>query len=76
MTCGIPFASHLAMSGWNLRTIQTLLGQKDLRMTQRYSHLSQEHLADAVKSLDKTCGERRESIGKKKDGVVNNSDEG
>jgi site-specific recombinase XerD len=28
------------MGGVNLRTVQTLLGHKDLRMTMRYSHLS------------------------------------
>ncbi len=47
------FASHLTMQGKNLRTVQTLMGHKDLRMTIRYSHLSPEHLMDAVKSLDK-----------------------
>jgi integrase len=34
------FASYLTMGGENLRTVQTLLGHKDLRMTTRYSHLS------------------------------------
>ena len=48
------FASYLTMDGENLRTVQTLLGHKDLRMTMRYSHLSPEHLRDAVLKLDKT----------------------
>jgi integrase len=46
------FASHLTMGGKNLRTIQTLLGHKDLRMTMRYSHLSDQTLRDAVSFLN------------------------
>jgi len=42
------------MGGVNLRTVQTLLGHKDLRMTMRYSHLSPEHLREAVLNLDKS----------------------
>lgn len=45
------FASHLAMSGANLRTIQTLMGHKDITMTIRYSHLCQPYLEGAVKNL-------------------------
>jgi integrase len=48
------FASYLTMGGENLRTVQTLLGHKDLRMTMRYSHLSPEHLRDAVTTLERT----------------------
>jgi len=46
------FASWLSMQGWNLRTIQELLGLKTLRMVQRYAHLSQAHLREAIKSVD------------------------
>jgi integrase len=46
------FASHLTMSGANLRTVQTLLGHRDMRMTMRYTHLSPEHPQGAVKALD------------------------
>jgi integrase len=46
------FASHLVMSGCNLRTVQQLMGHKDIKMTMRYSHLSKEHLQDAVSKLD------------------------
>lgn len=48
------FASYLTMGGVNLRTVQTLLGHKDLRMTMRYSHLSPEHLREAVSTLEKS----------------------
>ena len=34
-----------------------LLGDKDLRMTTRYAHLSQEHLQRAVKLLEETSEE-------------------
>jgi len=44
--------SYLAMNGCNLRTIQELLGHADVRMTVRYSHLSPEHLQNAVNTLD------------------------
>jgi integrase len=50
------FASYLAMGGFNLRTIQQLLGHRDLRMTSRYAHLSADHLQQAVKSLDAILG--------------------
>jgi len=41
------------MGGENLRTVQTLLEHKDLRMTVRYSHLSPERLREAARNLDK-----------------------
>jgi len=46
------FASHLVMSGCNLRAVQQLMGHKDIKMTMRYSHLSKEHLQEAVSKLD------------------------
>lgn len=48
------FASLLTMGGVNLRTVQTLLGHKDLRMVTRYSYLSPKHLREAVQNLDKS----------------------
>ena len=45
-------ASHLAMRGVHMRALQELLGHKDIKMTQRYSHLSPDQLQGAVKLLD------------------------
>jgi integrase len=45
------FASYLAMKGHSLRTIQQLLGHKSLRMTERYAHLSEDHLRNATLAL-------------------------
>lgn len=45
-------ASWLRMSGADLHDVATLLGHKDLRMTARYSHLSNEHLTAVVSRLD------------------------
>lgn len=46
------FASHLVMNGVDLKTVQELLGHTTTRMTERYSHLSPDHKARAVKILD------------------------
>lgn len=45
------FASHLVMNGENLKTVQQLLGHKDIKMTMRYSHLSKDYVQQAVDSL-------------------------
>lgn len=42
------FASHLTMSGCNIRTVQQLLGHTTMRTTMKYSHLSKEYLEEAV----------------------------
>jgi len=49
--------SWLAMSGKDICTSAKILGHKDLRMSARYSHLSAQYLADAVRSLDRTFGD-------------------
>lgn len=46
------FASHLAMSGVQIRSIMELLGHSSLTMTLRYAHLTPDSLADAVAKLD------------------------
>jgi site-specific recombinase XerD len=45
------FASRLVMNGENLRTVQDLLGHKQISMTVRYSHLAPQHRLDAVERL-------------------------
>jgi integrase len=42
------FASWLVLGGMDIRTVQELLGHKDLRMTMRYAHLAPDHLRYAV----------------------------
>lgn len=44
-------ASYLAMSGHSLLDIATLLGHKDLQMTKRYAHLSQEYKKGMVTTM-------------------------
>jgi len=45
------FASHLVMAGVDLVTVKDLLGHKTINMTNRYTHLAQEHKAQAVAKL-------------------------
>ena len=47
------FASHLVMAGVDLTTVKEHLGHKSTKMTERYSHLSPKHKANAVRVLDK-----------------------
>jgi integrase len=46
------FASWLVMGGVDIRTVQELLGHKDIRMTMRYAHLAPDHMRRAVAILD------------------------
>ena len=46
-------ASWMRMKGADLQEVADALGHRDLRMTRRYAHLSEEHLLTAVKRLDR-----------------------
>lgn len=45
------FASHLVMAGVDLATVSKLLGHKNISTTMIYSHLSPDHLSQAVEKL-------------------------
>ena len=45
-------ASFLAINGVPMRTIAEILGHKTLSMVQRYTHLSTEHLKEAVSDMN------------------------
>lgn len=45
------------MQGADIHTVAQILGHKDLRMAQRYQHLSPVFLADAVNRLDTVFGD-------------------
>lgn len=53
------FASHLVMSGVDLLTVKELLGHKKIDMTLRYSHLSGEHKAKAVQTLEAVMKDKK-----------------
>jgi integrase len=46
------FASHLVQNGANQLQVQKLLGHKSFKMVQRYAHLGEQHLREAVSALN------------------------
>ena len=55
------FASRLVMAGVDLPTVKELMGHKDIKMTLRYTHLSNRHKQNAVNALE-SFGEKVPSI--------------
>ena len=53
------FASHFIMRGGQLKELQELLGHKNITMTMRYAHLSQEHKKKAVNLLNGLASSKR-----------------
>jgi site-specific recombinase XerD len=54
--CRHTFCSRLVMRGVDLLTVSKLARHKSVAVTQRYAHLSPEHLANAVDVLDVPVG--------------------
>ena len=50
------FASHLVMVGMDLRTVTTLMGHKDIKMTMRCAHLAPDDLQAVVGVLSSELG--------------------
>ncbi len=47
------FASQLVRDGVDLYVVQKLLGHSSPKMTQRYAHLREDMLKDAIKKIDR-----------------------
>jgi len=46
------FGSHMVMQGVDLKTVQQIMGHKEIRMTMRYAHLAPQHVLETVQRLD------------------------
>jgi len=57
------FASRIVMATGDLRTVQELLGHKDIRMTMRYAHLTKNHRASAVETIVPSAAEKARRSG-------------
>ena len=50
------FATHLLEAGTNIRVVQKLLGHKDAKTTEIYTHVLQQNLAKVVSPLERLSG--------------------
>ena len=57
------FASHLAMAGVPIRTIQQLMGHESLDMTLKYAHLTEGHQREAMDKLEQQLQRFRNTHG-------------
>jgi site-specific recombinase XerD len=56
------YASWLVESGVDLYTVKNLLGHSTLSMTERYSHLGNNTLQNAVKVFEGSLREKKEAV--------------
>lgn len=56
--CRHSFASHLTNRGVPLRTVQVLMGHSSIRLTERYSHLSNKVLEEAAEVMTEIAPSR------------------
>jgi len=57
------FASHLAMAGVPIRTIQELMGHQTMDMTLKYAHLTEGHRREAMDKLEQQLQRFRNTPG-------------
>jgi site-specific recombinase XerD len=50
------FATHMLEDGANIRMVQTLLGHKDVKTTEIYTHVMSTQFKDIVNPLDALIG--------------------
>jgi len=58
------FSSHMVMRGATIKEVQEILGHKNISMTMRYAHLSQEHKKKAVNLLNGLTASQKPADGK------------
>lgn len=67
------YASWLVESGTDLYTVSKLIGHSTLKMTERYSHLGQNTLQNAVKNLEKSMTRAAAAAGATEQGKLKGS---